>query len=251
MRLIAISDLHVSGPEDPLYRDLLALTDSLQSGDAFVAAGDLFDLFVGAKKVFLDRYSEFISKITAAAERGASFHYVEGNHDFLLKRAFPKRKGIKVYGRDALINFGGKRFYFAHGDLVNTTNYKYRFMRMFFRSPLVRLLFLLVPGSFIDRIGRGMSHDSRQRTRSLPSANLARFYEKQRRIFRNFAATKLMEGCDYVIVGHLHDADEMRFQIGERSGQYVNIGDSRGQRSYLVWKDGDDGVSRAKLPSAC
>src|SRR4051812_11842373 len=98
MRVLVVSDLHISGPEDPLYASLLSLLkDKAQRGDTLVLAGDIFDLFIGAKPIFISRYWEFLQELTSAGRRGVELHYIEGNHDFLIRRAFSKIPGMKIH----------------------------------------------------------------------------------------------------------------------------------------------------------
>src|SRR5687768_5859798 len=102
MSLYVVSDLHIWGPDDPLYQSLLALIrDRAVSGDTVVLAGDLFDLFVGNKSIFKERYSEFIQLLILAGKRGVKLHYIEGNHDFLIRRTFRGIPQLAVHSLDA------------------------------------------------------------------------------------------------------------------------------------------------------
>src|SRR3954471_11028327 len=101
MALYAVSDTHIWGPEDPLFRSLLRLLrDRAEAGDTVVLAGDLFDLFVGNKRVFLERYREFLTELEAAGRRGVRIHYIEGNHDFHLRGVFARIPGFALHSRD-------------------------------------------------------------------------------------------------------------------------------------------------------
>jgi hypothetical protein len=72
--------------------------------------------------------------------------------------------------------------------------------------------------------------------------------ERLRKIYRSYAAERLAEGYDYVVMGHCHDLDEMSFQIGGRAGQYVNVGFPRVHGSYLSWSPGDEKIMRERMP---
>src|SRR4051812_19466072 len=113
MSLFAVSDLHIWGPDDPLYRSLLALlNERAGAGDVVVLAGDLFDLFIGGKKIFRDRYSEFFEALATAGQRGVEVHYIEGNHDFLLRRAYAGIPGLRIHVREVSLELSGRRFFF-------------------------------------------------------------------------------------------------------------------------------------------
>jgi UDP-2,3-diacylglucosamine hydrolase len=239
MRVIITSDLHISGSEDPLYDSLLRLiSEAPKTGDILVLAGDVFDFFVGNKELLTSRYSSFISTLKSAGERGVQLHYIEGNHDFHLKKAFREIQGLTIHEADVALNCWGKRFYIAHGDLVDLKDYKYRALRGFFRSPVMKAFVSLAPGKWVDLIGSKSSEASRKKGPRLPSQLPTEQITRLRTIYRNHAVEKLKQGYDFVVMGHCHDLDEMQFKIGDRCGQYINVGYPRAHRSFLTWEPG-------------
>jgi len=251
MSLISVSDLHISSTQDPLYRSLLSLIETrLKSGDIFVLAGDIFDLFVGNKKVFVGRYQEFFDSLQAASVRGVKIHYIEGNHDFQIKHVFSRIEGLQVHPRDVLIEMNGKRFFFSHGDLVDPKDYGYFALRAFLRSPVMKAFVTVMPGRVIAAIGNAMSATSQKKGPRLPANLPTPQMERLRILYRSFAAEKLSQGYDFVVMGHCHDLDEMQFNIGGRPGQYINIGYPRAHGSFVSWHEGDAVIGREKMPEA-
>jgi UDP-2,3-diacylglucosamine hydrolase len=249
MALYAVSDLHIWGPEDPLYRSLLSLLrDRAKSGDTVVLAGDLFDLFVGNKRVFRDRYSGFLSELAETGRRGVRVHYIEGNHDFHLRSAFARIPGLILHPREFALELDGRRFFFAHGDLVDRKDYGYRALRLFFRSPLMKAAVALMPDAMIEWIGQTSARKSRESKPRLPMQLPTDRLEYLRNIYRSYAAERLAHGFDFVVMGHCHDLDEKSFVIGARRGQYVNVGFPRVHGSFLSWSPGDESIQREKLP---
>jgi UDP-2,3-diacylglucosamine hydrolase len=248
MRLLFISDLHIYGPEDPYYGALLkVLREVAEPGDTVVLAGDLFDLFVGNKKVFLNRYSAFLQTLQEAVKRGITLHYIEGNHDFLIDRAFRTVPGLNLHGHHVELAVAGKKFFVAHGDTVDRSDYSYLLLRAFFRSPVMRGLVMLIPGTWLDEFGKFSSKKSRNRKPLLPSQMPLNRMERLRTVYRSYAAERLAQGFDFVVLGHCHDLDEMFFNIGGRTGQYVNVGFPRNHGSFLTWAVGEDKIHREKL----
>lgn len=254
MEFFAISDLHVEGPDDPLYHSLLRLLrNRAQPGDTVVLAGDIFDLFVGNKSLFVNRYAVFFEALREASLRGVSLHYIEGNHDFLIRRAFRNIPGLVVHAEKVVVQKGSRRFYVAHGDLVDQSDLGYRVLRHFFRSPLMKAIVTLVPGAWLDWFGQRSSLASRARNQAMWSGDRVVSIERReelRRKYRSFAAERLAEGHDYVVLGHCHDLDEMGFVIGGRMGKYMNIGYPRAHGSFLSWTDQDaqPDLQREPLP---
>ena len=249
MRVIITSDLHISGPEDPLYLSLLRLlAERVDSGDVLVLAGDVFDFFVGNKELLTDRYQKFIDALTAAGRRGAKIHYIEGNHDFHLKRAFSGIPGLQIHASDVCFDFEGKHFYVAHGDLVDPKDYGYKALRGFFRSPVMKILVAALPGKWLDWVGNTSSAASRKKSPRSPQALPTDQITRLRTLYRNHAVEKLNLGNDFVVMGHCHDLDEMSFKIGDRSGQYINVGYPRAHGSFLSWSKEDEKIQRERMP---
>jgi UDP-2,3-diacylglucosamine hydrolase len=249
MRFHVVSDLHIKGSDDPIYRSLLWLIrERARPGDVLVLAGDLFDLFVGGKKIFLKRYHDFFVALRDAGARGTRIHFIEGNHDFLIKHAFHGVHNLTLHSHHVSLEEGDKRFFIAHGDTADIKDYKYRALRIFFRSPIMRTFVTLAPGRLIDMIGQWSSQHSRGLKPLLFERLSIKHMERLRKTFRSYAAEKLTEGYDYVILGHCHDLDEMKFKFGNKLGQYVNVGYPRVHQSYLEWSPGDPYIQRTILP---
>jgi UDP-2,3-diacylglucosamine hydrolase len=237
MRLFAVSDLHIEGPDDPLYRNLLKwIHDHPRNGDTLVFVGDLFDLFIGTTKLFSERYHAFIDELKAASNRGVQIHYLEGNHDFLLNKIFETVSNVRIYTGDFDCSLGGKRFLFSHGDLANPKDFSYRILKKFYRSPLMRAFYKWAPGRFVDEFGKSNSKISRARKPLLPQDLPAPKLEVLRTTYRNFAVEQIEAGYDFVIMGHCHDLDEMSFKLGDRVGQYINVGYPRVHGTFLYWE---------------
>lgn len=250
MTLFMISDLHIWGADDPLYSSLISLLKQRsQSGDQVILAGDIFDLFVGNKKVFIQRYSEFLLALHEASIRGVQIHYIEGNHDFHIRAAFRKINGVQIHPHHLSVNCSGKRFYIEHGDTVDRTDFGYRILRAFFRSLFVNALISMAPGAWLDGIGKWASHKSRKSKSSAPSELPIVRREYLRHTYRSYAADKLVQGFDFVVMGHCHDLDEMCFKIGNREGQYMNVGYPRSHGSFLSWSPNDPKIQRERLPN--
>jgi UDP-2,3-diacylglucosamine hydrolase len=252
MSILIVSDLHITSSkdeQDPLYPSLIRLVrDRCQPGDTLILAGDVFDVFVGNKPLYLKRYQEFFQEIHAADARGVCVHYIEGNHDFLMRTAFKGTPGVKIHDHELVIQDSGQKFFIAHGDTVDRKDYGYRALRLFFRSPAMKALAASLPGEVVDRIGQFGSQRSRSKKPAEPAHLPTHRMERLRNLYRSYAAEKLKQGYDYVVLGHCHDLDEMSFQIGERRGQYINVGYPRAHGSFLFWSSGEPKIYREKLP---
>ncbi len=244
-QLIVVSDTHLEGPQDPVAKGVLNLLEQrARPGDDLVLAGDIFDLYVGDKPVFRDRYQDLVAAIHTACSRGARVHFIEGNHDFLISGVFRGLKGLHYHSRSVDLQIDGRRFLIEHGDLANPHDYGYRALRAFFRSPAFRLFVAASPGNVIEGIGTKLRQSEAFRGAVVrKSEDLARL----RKAYRSYAASRIAEGYDHVVLGHCHDLDEMTFVVDGRKGQYINVGYPRLHKSYLVWTAGDERITREPL----
>jgi UDP-2,3-diacylglucosamine hydrolase len=255
MRLYIVSDLHIYSAEDPVYRSLLSLIrDEIKSGDVLVLAGDIFDLFVGNKKIFREKYQLFLKSLEQATHAGAQIHYIEGNHDFQLRQVFQGIQGLRVEDSEVTLELSGKKFSISHGDLAHSHDYPYLLLRKVLRSLLFKWILKLIPGSWIHAVGQFLSKKSRDSQPVLFAHLPVERQEELRKIYRNTAAQKIVEGFDFVVMGHCHDLDEKLFQVAGRIGQYINVGYPRVHGSLLVWDSQADGgeskIFRVKLPNS-
>ena len=232
-KLVILSDLHLWGPEDPLYRALLRFMDTkLEAGDKFFIVGDLFDLFIGNKSVFTQRYYELISRLRDLGTRDVEVFYIEGNHDFHLENIFDDCAHVHLYADTLHYEWQGKRFHFCHGDKINWKDIGYQVFRLLTRNLISQCIIEAAPGPLIDRVGSMMAKASRGYN---PVAS-----EQVVNLFRNYACEQISNGYDFVIMGHSHHLDDMRFKFDGHEGQYVNVGYPRKHRKYLELRPGDE-----------
>jgi hypothetical protein len=112
----------------------------------------------------------------------------------------------------------------------------------------MKLLVMLIPGGWLDSIGRASSKKSRSGKPALAACLPTDRMENLRKIYRSYAAERLSQGYDFVVMGHCHDLDEMHFNVGGRKGQYINVGFPRAHGSFLTWSPGEEKIQREKLP---
>src|SRR5690606_35693922 len=128
---------------------------------------------VGRQPVLLRRYEEFFRLLEEKMKLGARVEYIEGNHDFHLRDAFAHRfrgsVALRVHASETSIALpSGKRLFVSHGDLVDREDRKYLALRVFFRSSLIRLAAMALPGKLVEKIGERSSEASRKQNPRRP-----------------------------------------------------------------------------------
>lgn len=240
MSLLYVSDLHLRAPDSKKCTRFAAfLREVPATGDTLVLGGDIFDLLVGDKKHFREKYAVIREELQALAAKGVEIHYLEGNHDFHLGSFLP---GAKIQADEFPLDWGGKKIWVAHGDMIDPEDTGYHFLRKTTRSPPFRVFLSLVPGALVGAIGDWSSRQSRK-YHDIGDISSAR-RERLRALYKSFSETKIAEGYDFVLIGHSHIADQLRLGRGE----YLNLGFAEDQIPYGVLAQGADSFAVKKYP---
>lgn len=174
--------------------------------------GDLFDYWFDYNTAIPRRFVRSLAALHALRDRGLPVTYLMGNHDFGHATYFREELGIEIDRGDIDADIAGTRFYISHGDGKAHNDKGYLVLRSVLRNGFAQWLYrILHPDIGIGMAAR-TSHGSRDYTEG-------REYGQEDGL-RDFAASRLAEGFDIVVMGHRHQMSEER--IG--SGIYVNLG---------------------------
>ncbi|MBM4313517.1 MAG: UDP-2,3-diacylglucosamine diphosphatase [Deltaproteobacteria bacterium] len=245
MKAIFLSDVHLKDPEGADYERLILFFDRLRgrgkggSGetsdrafvlDRLVIAGDFFDFWFGKDEAIYPGFRQIIDRMAALKGEGVRISLCEGNHDFFLSDYFSRKLGFDVHPEWAEFNLDGLRVLASHGDTVDTGDHSYLALRRFLRNPLTHGIEQRLPRFLIWRLARFWSKMSRE------ACGDSR--EKMRGAMERFAAGKIREGYDAVILGHCHEPLLRQMSSDGRETTFVTLGDWTTHGSYLLFDDG-------------
>jgi UDP-2,3-diacylglucosamine hydrolase len=239
VKVFFLSDLHLeSGTSGPALRFARFLLEEPRRGDIVILGGDIFDLLVGSKAVFWERFSGIFNALKDAGSRGVRVHYLEGNHDFHFSPIFAGHSNIVVYTADFEISTNLRhRLWVSHGDLIDSEDAGYRFLRAFTKNAVFRTFLLALPGKFVDFIGSSSSGASRKySTGRAENEGTGRL----RKLYLEFARSKVREGYRHVLVGHSHLFDHIAIEAGSERGEYLNLGFSPDLLRFGVLLEGSE-----------
>lgn len=243
MSVFYVSDLHLgSGAGPAAVRFVDFLRRKPVAGDVLLMGGDIFDLYLGDKRVFREKYANLLAAIALAAGRGVRVVFLEGNHDFHLEKVF-RACGAETYPESFGLILQGRRIWLSHGDRIDPEDRGYHLLRFVTRSWPFRCLLHFLPGSWIEWIGGASSRTSRQynRTDRLGPERKARLRE----LFLGYARERVSEGWQHVLVGHSHLRDQV--SLGE-GGEYVNLGFVADHLPYAVLEPGSSAFALRAFP---
>jgi UDP-2,3-diacylglucosamine hydrolase len=220
--LVFIGDVHLE-EEGPDLEAFLAFLDGLKrSVSRVVLAGDLFNVWIGARDLERPHQTRVIAKLEELRGQGLVVRYLEGNRDYRVGRAYVGR-ALDDAPADGLVErFGDRSIFAIHGDLANPADRQYRTWRRFSRSTPVWAAFRALPAAarihLVDRLEASMRASNARFKAAFPEE-----------VVRRYAQGFLARGHDAVVLGHFHverEIDGRVFVLPEwkASRRYLRVG---------------------------
>jgi UDP-2,3-diacylglucosamine hydrolase len=203
-----VADAHLSGPggpAGPLVDQLAALP--AQGCRRLMLMGDLFQAWVGFESFETDDVRVLVGALRDLRRQGVEIDYVEGNRDFFLAGS-PYADAFDRVALETAFEVGGTRYLAVHGDGLNDRDRKYRFWRWLSKSLAVRHLVRHIP----RRLAHRMVHSTEAR---LSRTNFKHRAALPEAAIRAYAARRLAEGYDVLLLGHFHEPRVWRVEGGE------------------------------------
>jgi UDP-2,3-diacylglucosamine hydrolase len=233
---IFVSDAHFTGRDPKETEAFLRFLDvEKERIDHFVILGDLFEFFFGFKSFSSTKkpstfaeYLPILKRLQMLYHQGIRIKYFEGNHDFFLHSFFPEQLGmeVEVHADGYEETLDGKRTFIAHGDLLNSKQWRYRAFRRILKNRWTYHLIHISGPRLCRRIAQKLSEMSYQKYHVDVELNPPP-------AFKDFAHQKFLEGFEIVILGHSHFPEQIEEWIDGRRCLYFNVGDWLVHRSFL------------------
>ncbi len=231
MALYIFSDAHLgSGTPELEARKVDNIRELFErvkaDGDRLVILGDLFDFWFEYKHAIPKDHHQVLFMLTELVNGGVHVDYISGNHDFWMDDFFAEHIGVQLH-KDALdLTYDRLRLHMIHGDGLAKADRGYRLLKRILRNPVNIWLYRRLPPDWAIPLAKKVSGSSREYT-SRRDHTFAPDYEA-------YARSKLLEGYDGVVIGHLHIPIYEKYD----SGIYINTGDFIHHFSYARLADG-------------
>ena len=230
-----LSDVHLgygtAAQNDVRERRLLATLEEIERTCCHLfIVGDLFDFWFDYRRVIPREFVRTLAALRSMRDRGFPITYLMGNHDFGHYTYFRDHMDIPVYGGDVEVEVGDQRWYISHGDGKAANDTGYLILRSVLRSSWALALYRWLHPDLGIALASTTSHSSRDYTdeRSYGVADG----------LRDFAAARLAEGYQLVVMGHRHHATHETLAGGE----YVNLGHWLGNEPTYALFSHESGV---------
>ncbi len=204
-KIFFVSDVHLGAPafknnherELTFARWLDSIADDVQE---LYLMGDIFDFWWEYKKVVPRGFTRILGRIANLTDRGIPVHFFTGNHDLWVFDYLPSELGVVVYKNEVIKEFGGKKFFLAHGDGLDAEDIGYIRLKKIFTNKKLQWLFSRLHPNFALHIAHKWSGSSR-------TAKLAKeeeFNVKYDGMYKFAQEYLTKEPIDYFIFGHRH-----------------------------------------------
>lgn len=226
-----LGDAHLR-EADPETAAFVRFLDNLPRGIGTLAIlGDLFSAWIGRPDLLRPHHAEVIEALRRLRRRGCRLLYVEGNHDFFLRRTYAPDPFDRCDEKSVDLVLAGRRAHLAHGDLVNRHDHQYRAWRAISKNRLAFGAFNLIPlrqrNRLVDDLERGMAKTNLKARGGFPVAECLAY-----------ARPRVRLGTEVLVFGHFHEERRIAIEEGDRKGTVYVLPAWRAGHRYLLLDPG-------------
>ena len=215
-----VSDAHYSANK-PIFLEFLKDIDSKKlQPTQLIFMGDIFDALFGGVSRTISKNEEAIAIL-----KNISLHveviYLEGNHDFNLKKVFKNIKIFPITKQPVSLIYEDKKILLAHGDIQSPLGYK-------IYTALIRNPFLLFFLNILNQLFGYFITNSVEKHLSKKD-DCGEMYS-----FKEYIGRRLLNkySCDYFIEGHFHQNKTINYD----DFIYINLGVFACNQRYFIVK---------------
>ena len=219
-----LGDAHYSHKRPELLEFIRAIHSKKLQAKQIIFMGDIFDALFGSISNTVKENEELVRLIEEISQ-DVEIIYLEGNHDFNLKKVFTNIKSFTIYEQPVECYLNEKKIYLAHGDFES--NFGYRAYTWFIRNPFILPILNVLNNTFNNFVLKnldkylGVKDDCKEFTG-----------------FREYIARRLdgKYDCDYFIEGHFHQNKTISYN----DFIYINLSAFACNQSYFVVNSSQD-----------
>ncbi|PID30247.1 MAG: hypothetical protein CR982_01430 [Candidatus Cloacimonadota bacterium] len=195
--------------------------------NTLILLGDFFDFWYEWYHVIPKYNFHILYRLRRLKDNGVKVIFIPGNHDFNPGCYLQNSIGFEYVGDSYTIESNGIKIFLTHGDGAATNDKGYRFLKKILRSKITNFMFrTFIPADLGIEIAKYVSKNSRKYRGNITG--------KINTGYIDFAKRRFKEGCDCVILGHIHKP--MDLKIGDN--RFINSGDWITYFSYITIENG-------------
>ena len=217
--IAVLSDLHL-GTYGCHAKEVLQYLKSIKP-DILILNGDIVDAWQFKKRYFPPEHTQILQLILKKAAKGMTVYYITGNHDDVLRRFSDFSMGNLHLIDKLVLNLKGKKYCFFHGDVFDASVKISPFIAKLGGKGYDSLIWLNRTINRV-RVKFGM-------TKMSFSKKVKASVKKAVKYIGDFEDTAIDlaidQGYDYVVCGHIHQAQLRHVRTKNGAVTYMNSGD--------------------------
>lgn len=217
--VVVISDVHL-GTYGCHAKELLKYLKSIKP-KTLILNGDIIDIWQFSKSYWPESHMKVIRKLMKFVSEGVQVHYLTGNHDEMLRKFDGMEMGSFHLQNKLILELDGKKAWFFHGDVFDVTMQHSKWLA---KLGAVGYDTLILINSFVNWVLTAFGREKMSFSKKIK----AKFKDAVKFInsFEQTAAELAIEkGYQYVVCGHIHQAEKREIATEEGSVTYLNSGD--------------------------
>lgn len=217
--VVVISDVHL-GTYGCHAKELLKYLKSIKP-KTLILNGDIIDIWQFSKSYWPESHMKVIRKLMKFVSEGVQVHYLTGNHDEMLRKFDGMEMGTFHLQNKLIMELDGKKAWFFHGDVFDVTMQHSKWLA---KMGAVGYDTLILINSFVNWVLTAFGREKMSFSKKIK----ARFKDAVKFInsFEQTAAELAIEkGYQYVVCGHIHQAEQREISMENGAVTYLNSGD--------------------------
>ena len=213
-----VSDAHCSHQRPELLEFLKDIHSNKLSPTQLIFMGDIFDALFGGVPYTQDQNAQAVQLINEISLK-IEVVYLEGNHDFNLKKVFQNVKVFPISKQPVEMRYDNKKVLLAHGDIQS--DIVYRIYTSIIRSSVTLSVLNLIDSIFSNFIIKKLDNYLSKKDDCKEFIGLEKF------IYNRLVGRY---DCDYFIEGHYHQNTSIKF----KEFIYINLGVFACNQRYFI-----------------
>jgi len=229
--VVVISDVHL-GTYGCHAKELLKYLKSIKP-KILILNGDIIDIWQFSKRYWPESHMKVVRKLMKFVSEGVQVHYLTGNHDEMLRKFDGMEMGTFHLQNKLIMELDGKKAWFFHGDVFDVTMQHSKWLA---KMGAVGYDSLILINSFVNWVLTALGREKMSFSKKIK----ARFKDAVKFInsFEQTAAELAIEkGYEYVVCGHIHQAEKRDIAMESGSVTYLNSGDWVESLTALEYQD--------------
>ena len=231
VEIVVLSDIHL-GTYGCHSKELLRYLKSIDP-KMIILNGDIIDIWQFNKSYFPESHLKILRRFLKYVSTDIPVYYLTGNHDEMLRKFADFEMGSLKLQNKLVLELDGKKAWFFHGDVFDVTMQYSKWLAKLGAIGYDSLIMLnTFINYFLTKLGREKMSLSQKIKASVKNA--VKFIND----FENTAAEIAIEKeFDYVICGHIHQAEKKLYSNEKGSVTYLNSGDWVESLTALEYND--------------